>query len=108
MGDEDVDILTRNPGDNYVDGRMVGVGRAIPPASFWFFRPRLKAKKYDESSYQQFSSNYPSADESGSIISRQFSEEEALGWMYPLSESEAKRRFGSRLRVASLAAIPKE
>ena len=107
MGDEDVDILTRNPGDNYVDGRMVGVGRAIPPAPL-VFRPRLKAKKYDESSYQQFSSNYPSADESGSIVSRQFSEEEALGWMYPLSESEAKRRFGSRLRVASLAAIPKE
>lgn len=106
MGDEDVDILTRNPGDNYVDGRMVGAGRAIPPAPL-VFRPRLKAKKYDESSYQQFSSNYPSADESGSIISRQFSEE-ALGWMYPLSESEAKRRFGSRLRVASLAAIPKD
>ena len=33
MGDEDVDLLTRNPGDNYVDGRMVGVGRAIPTSS---------------------------------------------------------------------------
>ena len=28
--------------------------------------------------------------------------------LYPLSEKEAKRRFGDRLRIASLAAIPKD
>ncbi len=107
MGDEDVDILTRNPGDNYVSGRKVGVGEPIPTAPL-VFRPRAKPKKYDESSFQQFAQNYPSADESKEIISRQFAEEEALGWMYPLSEAEAQKRFGSRLRVASLAAIPKD
>ncbi len=52
--------------------------------------------------------NYPSAEESKEIILRQFQEEEKLGWMYPLSEAEARRRFGDRLRVASLAAIPKD
>ena len=107
MGDEDVEILTETPGDNYVSGRKVGVGGPIPPAPL-VFRPRPKVKKYDESSYQPFSTNYPSADEARDIIARQFSEEEALGWMYPLSEAEAKRRFGDRLRVASLAAIPKD
>ena len=97
MGDEDVEILTENPGDNYVSGRKVGVGAPIPPAPL-VFRPRLKVKKYDESNFQQFSVKYPSADEARDIIARQFSEEEALGWMYPLSEAEAKRRFGGRLR----------
>ena len=107
MGDEDVDILTQNPGDNYVSGRRVGVGEPIPAAPL-VFRPKVKLKKYDESTFQQFAHNYPSADESKEIISRQFAEEEALGWMYPLSEAEAKKRFGPRLRVASLAAIPKD
>lgn len=102
-----MDIRTKNPGDNYVTGRKVGVGKPIPPAPL-VFRARVKVKKYDESPFQQFALNYPSAEESKTIIARQFAEEEALGWMYPLSEAEAQKRFGDRLRVASLAAIPKD
>ena len=31
-----------------------------------------------------------------------------MGFMFPLTESEARRRYGDRLRVASLGAIPKD
>ena len=107
MGDEDTAILTQTPGDNYVTGRRVGVGDPIAPAPL-VFRPRRKLRKYEESEFNPMADNYPSAEESKEIILRQFKEEEKLGWMYPLSEAEARRRFGSRLRVASLAAIPKD
>ena len=107
MGDEDTAALTQTPGDNYVTGRKVGVGEPIAPTPL-VFRPRRKMRKYDESEFLPIADNYPSAEEAKEIILRQFQEEEKLGWMYPLSESEAKRRFGQRLRVASLAAIPKD
>lgn len=107
MGDEDTHILTKQLGDNYVTGRRVGVGSPIDPAPL-VFRQKRKPKKYDDSEFRPLAENYPSAAETKDIISRQFEEEERLGWMYPLSEKEAKRRFGERLRIASLAAIPKD
>ena len=107
MGDEDTAILTQTPGDNYVTGRRVGVGEPIAPAPL-VFRPRRKLRKYEDSEFNPMADNYSSAEESKEIILRQFQEEEKLGWMYPLSAAEAHRRFGVRLRVASLAAIPKD
>lgn len=107
MGDEDTHILTKQLGDNYVTGRRVGVGSPIDPAPL-VFRQKRKPKKYDDSEFRPLAENYPSAPETKDIISRQFEEEERLGWMYPLSGKEAKRRFGERLRIASLAAIPKD
>ncbi len=106
MGDEDTAILTQTPGDNYVTGRRVGVGEPIAPAPL-VFRPRRKLRKYEDSEFNPMADNYPSAEESKEIIMGQF-QEEKLGWMYPLSAAEAHRRFGSRLRVAGLAAIPKD
>ena len=107
MGDEDSEIISEVEGDNYVTGRRVGVEDKIPPAPL-VFRKKKKDRKYDESTFTPEACNYPSADESRDIIQGQFEEEERLGWMYPLSEAEARRRFGSKLRIASLAAIPKD
>ena len=107
MEDEDVEIISKTPGDNYVTGRRVGVGDPVAPAPL-VFRPRRKGRSYDESVFQPEASNYTSAVEAAEIIQRQFEEEERLGWMYPISEAEARRRFGDRLRIASLAAIPKD
>ena len=107
MGDEDADIICRNPGDNYVEGRLVGAGTPFAPAPL-VFRQKEKGKTYDDSEFIPFAQNYPSADEAAQIIQSQFEEEEKLGWMYPLSEAEARRRFGDRLKVASLAATPKD
>ena len=104
MGDEDVDIISKHQGDNYATGRRVGVGFTIQPAPL-VFRQKKKAKRYDDSEFRPLAENYPSADEAKAIISRQFAEEERLGC---LSEKEAKRRFGDKLRIASLAAIPKD
>ena len=107
MGDEDADIISRNSGDNYVEGRLVGAGTPFDPAPL-VFRGKEKGRVYDDSEFVPLAQNYPSAEEATQIIQQQFEEEEKLGWMYPLSEAEARKRFGARLRVASLAAIPKD
>ena len=107
MGDEDADIISRNPGDNYVEGRLVGAGAPFEPAPL-IFRGKEKGRVYDDSEFTPFAQNYQSAEEAAQTIQQQFEEEEKLGWMYPLSEAEARKRFGERLRVASLAAIPKD
>lgn len=107
MGDEDWEVIASQKGNNYVTGRIVGVGSGIEPAPL-VFRPRVRVRKYDQSEFNPLADNYPSAEEAKHIIEQQFREEEKLGWMYPLSEAEAKRRFGSKLRIASLAAIPKD
>ena len=107
MGDDDASIIVENEGDNYVTGRRVGVESGIPPAPL-VFRRKKKIRKYDDSDFLPEATNYPSADEAREIIQKQFEEEERMGWMYPLSDSEARKRFGSKLRVASLAAIPKD
>ena len=86
MEDEDVEVISKTPGDNY----------------------RKKGRSYDESVFQPEASNYTSAVEAAEIIQRQFEEEERLGWMYPITAAEARKRFGDKLRIASLAAIPKD
>ena len=107
MGDEDHEIIDQHPGDNYVLGRRVGVETPIPRAPL-VFRPRLKSQRYDESSFRPISENYSSVQEHEQKIREQFAEEERLGFVYPLSNKVAEQRFGDRLRVASLAAIPKD
>ena len=107
MGDEDFAIISQNEGDNYVSGRRVGVEKPIPPAPL-VFRPKRKEKKYDNSEFVPEAMNYSSAEGAKEQIQRQFEEEEKMGWMYPVSEAEARKRFGQTLRIASLAAIPKD
>ena len=107
MGDEDWRVITQQEGDNYVTGRRVGVGGTLQPTPL-VFRARKKGRKYDDSIFQAEADNYASAVEAKELIGQQFAEEEQLGWMYPLTEAEARRRFGDRLRIASLAAIPKD
>lgn len=104
MGDEDFAIITQEVEDNYVSGRRVGVEKPIPPAPL-VFRGKAKGRKYDETPFEPEAVNYSSAEEAKLLIQRQFEEEEKLG---SLSESEARKRFGGRLRIASLAAIPKD
>ena len=106
MGEEDADVLDKGP-DNYCDGRLVGYGHVFPRVPL-VFRPKLKHRQYDDSEYRAENENYSSAKEHSQQIEVQFQEEERLGFMFPLSEGEAKRRYGDKLRVASLGAIPKD
>ena len=106
MGDEDWEVLTRAE-DNYARGRRLGVNRPFPRVVA-VFRPKGKWREYDESEFQAVNENYASAKAVPEQLEKQFEEEEALGFMYPLSEKEARRRFGDTLRVASLGAIIKD
>ena len=93
--------------DNYCDGRMVGYRHVFPRVPL-VFRPKRKERKYDESEFKPENLNYASAREHSQQIEIQFQEEEKLGFMFPLTEKEARRRYGDRLRIASLGAIPKD
>ena len=106
MGDEDWEVLTRAE-DNYARGRRLGLNRPFPRVVA-IFRPKGKWREYDESEFQAVNENYASAKAVPEQLEKQFEEEEALGFMYPLSEKEASRRFGNTLRVASLGAIIKD
>eukprot|EP00435_Cladocopium_sp_Y103_P048825 s2527_g14.t1 len=106
MGEEDSDVLDSGE-DNYCDGRMVGYKYTFPRVPL-VFRPKLKERQYDESEYRLENDNYGSAKDHKQQIETQFAEEEKLGFMFPLTEAEARRRYGDRLRVAALGAIPKD
>jgi len=106
MGEEDADILDTGD-DNYCNGRRVGFEYTFPRVPL-VFRPKVKERKYDESEFRAENVNYESAKEHSQQIGVQFQEEEKLGFMFPLSELEARRRFGDRMRIASLGAIPKD
>ena len=72
-------------------------------ASPWCSVPRPRS-----ASTRAENPNYESAKEHTQQIEVQFQEEEKMGFMFPLSEAEARRRYGERMRVASLGAIPKD
>eukprot|EP00435_Cladocopium_sp_Y103_P065264 s836_g27.t1 len=103
MGEEDSDVLDSGE-DNYCDGRYKYTFPRVPLV----FRPKLKERQYDESEYRPENDNYGSAKDHKQQIETQFAEEEKLGFMFPLTEAEARRRYGDRLRVAALGAIPKD
>ena len=105
VGEEDADILDTGE-DNYCEGRMVGFRHTFPRVPL-VFRPKVKTRQYDDSDFKALNDIYSSAKEHAGQIEVQFQEEEKMGFMFPLSLKEAKRRFGERLRVASLGAIPK-
>ncbi|CAE7420359.1 Exosc3, partial [Symbiodinium sp. CCMP2456] len=52
--------------------------------------PKGKWREYDESEFQAMNENYASAKAVPEQLEKQFEEEEALGFMYPLSEKEAR------------------
>ena len=64
----------------------------VDSSFFLIFCPKLKQRLYDSDFKMEL----------------QFQEEESEGFMYPLSEAEARRRFGDKLHVASLGAIEKD
>lgn len=85
----------------------MGYGHTFPRVPL-VFRLKIKERRYDESDFKAENSNYESAKEHSQQIGVQFQEEEKMGFMFPLTEKEARRRYGERLRVASLGAIPKD
>ena len=86
---------------------MVGFNHPFPRVPL-VFRPKVKERKYDESEFRADNANYESAKEHSHQIEIQVQEGERMGFIFPLSESETRRRYSDRIRVASLGVIPKD
>ena len=74
------------------------------------FEEKARHRKYGEDAEWQRveRSNYISAAEHAAEVQAQFQEEEKLGAMIQLPMQEASKRYGERLRFASLGAIEKK
>ena len=104
-GDEDFDFLT----EMAATGVAIGVDETMPrvPA---VFEEKLKwAREFTEEELRPiWADNYTSAEEGKKDIWRQVDEEVAKGTIIRMSEEDAKNKYGSRLAVAALGAVPKE
>ena len=95
--------------DSFAKGVKLGVDVALPrvPA---VFEEKVRHRKYGEDAEWQRveRANYVSAAEHASEVQAQFEEEEKLGAMIQISAREASKRYGDKLRFASLGAIEKK
>ena len=95
--------------DSFAKGVKLGVDVALPrvPA---VFEEKVRHRKYGEDAEWQRveRANYVSAAERASEVQAQFEEEEKLGAMIQMSAREASKRYGDKLRFASLGAIEKK
>ena len=105
LGDEDCEFLE----EIAADGVSLGVDEEMPRVP-GVFEEKLKwAREFTEEDLRQvWAENYSSAEECKEDIWRQVDEEVASGTIMRLSEEEAKEKFGERLAVAALGAVPKE
>eukprot|EP00435_Cladocopium_sp_Y103_P066733 s1270_g29.t1 len=92
--------------DSFSSGVFVGVGQPLPRSPQVFLK-KLKHRKLDETEFNPFADNYPSAQLSSRELEEKFREEEGIGRTYPSRLGVLKQEFGDRLRVAAMAAITK-
>ena len=88
-----------------IGGVLIGVDEELPRAPA-IYEAKVKwalKDQYDDPEHNR--SNYKSMDGFEEKVQALFKEEEALGWMEELTEVEARRRFGERLYVSSLAVV---
>ena len=84
------------------EGVPLGVGQELPRTPLVFEEKTSWARDHIEEALQQkWADNYESAEENAEDIARQIRED-------LVTEEEAKKRFGDRLAVAALGAVPKE
>ncbi|CAE7367716.1 unnamed protein product [Symbiodinium natans] len=91
----------------FCNGVEVGHLEPIGPTP-QVYRRRMKDQKYDESEWEPEMRNYRDGPGVEKALQAAFEKEELAGRMFPLSMSEARRRYpGDALRVAAQAVIPK-
>ena len=105
LGDEDCEFLE----EVAAEGVSLGVDEELPRVP-GVFEEKLKwAREFTEEDLRQvWAENYSSAEECKEDIWRQVDEEVKKGTIVRLSEEEATKKFGERLAVAALGAVPKE
>ena len=91
------------------DGVPIGVDVELPRAESVYEEKLKWSVEPTEKDFQEIiAENYPLAEENYEDIRRQVLEAVAQGTILLMSMEEAKKRFGGRLAVASLGAVPKE
>ena len=105
LQDEDHGFL----GEVASKGVPLGVDEELPRNPL-VYEEKLKwtVNPTDEDFQDILADNYASAEENAADIRRQVLEEVQKGTILKMTESEAKKRFGGRLAVAALGAVPKE
>ena len=105
LEDEDSDFL----GTVAEKGVSLGVDEEMPRNPLVYEeKQKWTVDPTDEEFQDILADNYTSAEENAEDIVRQVREEVEKGTILKLSEEEAKKRFGGRLAVAALGAVPKE
>ena len=105
VNDEDCDFLEEMASE----GVSLGVDEVMPRVPKIFEEKVKWAREFTEEDLKQvWSDNYSSAEEGKVDIWRQVDEEVEKGTIIKMSEEEASSRFGNRLAVAALGAVPKE
>lgn len=94
--------------ESFAKGVRIGVDADLPRTPE-VFGPKVKWRDYEGEKDPDpvMRSNYPTAAQHADILERQFEDEAKLGAMVKMPLDEAKQRYGSKLRVASLGAIQK-
>ena len=105
LADEDFEFLD----EVAATGVPLGVDEEMPrnPAVYEE-KQKWTVELTEEDFHDTLADNYLSAEENAGDIVRQVMEEVQKGTILRLSEKEARRRFGGRLAVAALGAVPKE
>ena len=104
IGDPDRDAFGTGP-DTFRSGVQLGV-QGMPRVPE-VFEAKEKWRKYEPIPWPTDKGNYTSAVENAIAVQKQFRKEEALGAMVEMEEEEVRRKYGSELRVAALAALEK-
>ena len=105
LGDEDADFLA----EVAEKGVPLGVDEEMPRTPLVYEEKQKWTVEQTEEEFQDtVAENYASAEESAADIARQVLEEVEKGTILRMPEEEAKSRFGGRLAVAALGAVPKE
>ena len=105
LQDEDADFLE----EVVSKGVPLGVDEEMPrnPAVYEE-KQKWTVDQTEDDFHDTVAENYVSAEENSADIARQVLEEVEKGTILRLSEERAKEKFGSRLAVAALGAVPKE
>ena len=105
LGDEDFVYLDEMASK----GVAIGVDVELPRVPKVFEEKTSWALEFEEAMWEDVvSDNYPSAKENEKDIKRQVMEEVEAGTIKRLGRKEAVKKFGGRLAVAALGAVPKE
>eukprot|EP00971_Amphidinium_carterae_P122507 2425511-Amphidinium_carterae.1 len=95
-GDPDWRVMA-SARESYSTGVPVGTEKPLPRVPAVYSR-KMRWRTLDDTLFQDDMANYRSTEGLEDVIEKQFLEEAVEGLMFRVSESEAKNRYGEKLR----------